>query len=166
MRHKTWIVLVAGSLLVGTGFMALVVSSPGVARAQQEDDHESKPRLLGLLEEVLGELVADGTLSDEQAEVVLAAVATRIETARLCHRSLRQHLREPRLGHRPGFGLGLRLGALFDDGGVDEEEYNGLAEDHPLRRLDLAEQLEDGLVTPQELRKIFPGPDEPCGEDG
>lgn len=55
---------------------------------------------------------------------------------------------------RERFRRGFRLGSLFDDGGIDQEEYDGLGDDHPLKQVDVSEYLEDGLITPDELREI------------
>jgi len=60
-----------------------------------------------------------------------------------------------RRGHP--FRHGMRFGALLDDGGIDREEYDGLDEEHPLKQLDVGDYLEDGLITPGELREIFVG---------
>ncbi|HEX6219786.1 MAG TPA: hypothetical protein VF115_01700 [Acidimicrobiia bacterium] len=58
-----------------------------------------------------------------------------------------------RRGH--DFGHGLRFGALLDDGGIDQEEYGSLDDDHALDQIDVSEYLEDGLITPDEFREIF-----------
>ena len=63
---------------------------------------------------------------------------------------LHRHWRRP-------FRHGLRLGALLDDGGIDRSEYNALPDDHPLKRATVTEYLEDGQITPDELREIFSG---------
>lgn len=58
--------------------------------------------------------------------------------------------------HRRGpFRHGLRFGALLDDGGIDQSEYDALPEDHPLKQIDVTEYLEDGQITPDEFREIF-----------
>lgn len=54
---------------------------------------------------------------------------------------------------RDFFKRGLRLGSLLDDGGIDQEEYDSLDEDHPLKQADVSSYLEDGLITPDELRQ-------------
>jgi len=57
----------------------------------------------------------------------------------------------------PGRGFfrnGLRFGALLDDGGIDQDEYDSLEDDHPLKQIDVSEYLGDGLITPDELREI------------
>ena len=169
MRTKILAAFVAGGLLVGAGLVTSVISVPGTAQAQEESEPESDdhpfPRVLGLLDEVLAVLVDEGTLTEEQADSVASAAAAKAEEVREQHRSLRERLREehPR-AWRP-FAHGFRFGALFDDGGIDQEEYDGLDEDHPLKQLDLSEYLEDGLITPEELREILPDLRELRGKD-
>lgn len=58
---------------------------------------------------------------------------------------------------RGQFRHGPRLGALLDDGGIDQAEYDALADDHPLKQVDVSEYLQDGQITPDELREIFSG---------
>lgn len=58
-----------------------------------------------------------------------------------------------RRGHH--FRHGLRLGALLDDGGIDQEEYDSLDDDHPLKQIDVSEYFDDGLITPDEFSEIF-----------
>lgn len=53
------------------------------------------------------------------------------------------------------FRRGLRFGSLLDDGGIDQTEYDSLGEDHPLKQVDVSEYLEDGLITPDELRQAL-----------
>lgn len=56
---------------------------------------------------------------------------------------------------RDAFKKGARLGALLDDGGIDEAEYAELPEEHPLSQIDVSEYFEDdGLITIDELRQI------------
>lgn len=56
---------------------------------------------------------------------------------------------------RDWFHRGLRFGSLLDDGGIDQEEYDSLPDDHPLKQADVSEYLGDGLITPDELREIL-----------
>ncbi len=56
---------------------------------------------------------------------------------------------------RDAFRRGSRFGSLLDDGGIDEAEYDSLDENHPLRRADVSEYLDDGLITPEDLRELF-----------
>ena len=44
---------------------------------------------------------------------------------------------------------------MLDDGGIDQEEYDSLGDDHPLKQVDVSEYLaDDGLITIDELREI------------
>ena len=55
---------------------------------------------------------------------------------------------------RDAFRKGARFGALLDDGGIDQAEYDELPDDHPLRQIDVSEYLRDGVITIEELREI------------
>lgn len=66
-----------------------------------------------------------------------------------------EDLRGPHRHWRHPFRHGLRLGALLDDGVIDQREYDALPEDHPLKQADVTEYLEDGQIAPDELREIF-----------
>lgn len=50
---------------------------------------------------------------------------------------------------------GLRFGALLDEGGIDQEEYDSLNDDHPLKQIDVSEYLSDGVISLDEFREIF-----------
>ncbi|HZD23919.1 MAG TPA: SHOCT domain-containing protein [Acidimicrobiia bacterium] len=202
MGNKVLVAFVAGGLLVGAGFVTSMVSSPGVAAAEEEtnDDRSDAPILhdFGLLGEVLDDFVDDGTISQDQADAIVEAVEDRAVELREERRSTLEKLGEllddgviteeeaselgednflfserfdeawedgelsaDELGglfhpfHRGAFRRGFRLGALFDDGGIDQEEYDALPERNPLKQVDVTEYLEDGLITRQELREIF-----------
>jgi hypothetical protein len=43
---------------------------------------------------------------------------------------------------------------LLDDGGIDQSEYDGLPDGHPLKDIDVSEYLDDGVITIAELREI------------
>jgi hypothetical protein len=55
---------------------------------------------------------------------------------------------------RGEFWFGARLGALLDDGGIDQEEYDALPDDHPLRQVDVSEYLDDGIISIDEFREL------------
>ena len=145
MSNKIVAALVAGAVLVGAGLATALVSSPAPASAQGSengDDDAVKLRHGALLESVLDELVEAGTIDESQKEAILGALAEKFEELRQEH---------PRLGHR--LHRGLR--SLLDDGGIDAEEYESLPDDHPLKRLDAEELLDDGVITLDELRELF-----------
>lgn len=53
------------------------------------------------------------------------------------------------------FRRGAHLGAMLDDGGIDESEYDSLPDDHPLKQVDVSEYLsDDGVISLDELRQI------------
>jgi polyhydroxyalkanoate synthesis regulator phasin len=172
MRNKIVAAFVAGGLLVGAGFLTSVISAPGAAQAQDtteddstqpgtvpDDSQEPEGRFLrpalGFLEDVLDDLIADGTLTDEQADAVVDAVEAKAQDLIDEHGGeLRERLRDGR-GHWAPFKNGLRFGALLDDGGIDQDEYDALVEDHPLKQVDVTEYLADGTITPEELRELM-----------
>lgn len=86
-----------------------------------------------LLSDALDEAWADGELTIEE---------------------LREARPHPRLR---AFKHGARFGALLDDGGIDQSEYDELADNHPrLAEIDVSEYLgDDGVITPEELREIW-----------
>jgi polyhydroxyalkanoate synthesis regulator phasin len=177
MRTKIIAAFVAGGLLVGAGFLTSVISAPGAAQAQDtteddstqddstqkdtapDDSQEPERRFLrpalGFLEDVLDDLIADGTLTDEQADAVIDGVEAKAQDLIDEHGGeLRERLREGR-EHWGPFKNGLRFGALLDDGGIDQDEYDALGEDHPLKQVDVTEYLADGTITPEELRELM-----------
>lgn len=150
MSRKIMAAVAAGAILVGGGFVFSAVSSPGIAGAQEETPGEDSvaPRALGFLERVLDELVAEGTIDQADADAVLAAVEEEIEEFKEEH---------PEWAHprRHLLRQGARVGALLDDGGITQEEYDSLPADSRLRDLELGDALDDGLITPEELREIL-----------
>lgn len=201
MRNKIIASLVAGTVLVGAGFVTAMVSAPGAAIAQEdnETDHEGFiPRALGFLGGVLDDLVGAGEISQDDADTVLDAVAAAMEEAKAERQEIRQAIKEafedgeltvdeasilpddhglfsekfdeawedgiltkqeirelnlhPR---REAFRRGVRFGALLDDGGIDADEYAALGTDHPLKRVDIGDALNDGIITLDELRAIW-----------
>lgn len=57
---------------------------------------------------------------------------------------------------RDSFRRGAHFGALLDDGGVDQTEFDGLPDDHPLKQVENIESYfeGDGVITLDELREI------------
>jgi hypothetical protein len=166
MRSKIFAAVAAGGLLVGAGLVTSIVSSPGVANAQDETEapDEMRPERVGgrgILDEVLDDLVAEGTLTQEQADAVARAAEEKVEELRDLWRQHLGDLSEDELREGApfplwrGFGHGFRLRGLLDDGGIDQGEYDGLRDTHPLKQVDVSEYLEDGLITPEEVREIF-----------
>ena len=205
MRSKIITALVAGGLLVGAGFATSVISAPSTASAQEEgtdtDQERKSPfhRGFEFLSGVLGDLVGEGTISQDDANAVLNAVEEKAEAVKAEHEATRElikgfledgviteaeasqlpddlwifnerldeawedgeltseELRQARPHtRRDTFKRGARTGALLDDGGIDQGEYDALGDDHPLKQIDVSAYLaSDGLITPEELREIW-----------
>jgi polyhydroxyalkanoate synthesis regulator phasin len=96
-----------------------------------EDEAAQLPDDHGIFNERFDEAWADGELTSEE---------------------LREARPHPR---RDAFKKGARFGALLDDGGIDRGEYDALGDDHPLKQIDVSGYLDDGLITPEELREIW-----------
>ncbi len=204
MKEKVIAATVAGGLLVGAGFATAAISNPAVAEAQETDpteENDVRPfhRHSAFLEDVLAELVADGTIDQGQADAIVEALTAKaealkaeleeiraliegfledgvitadelaqlsdthpfndpdgpfaeaLEDGQLTLEELQEAKPHPR---RDFFKRGARFGALLDDGGIDQEEYDSLGEDHPLKQVDVSEYLEDGVITIDELREL------------
>lgn len=139
MGNKIWAAALAGGLLVGAGFIASAVSSPGTAIAQEEtegiDEDGPFPRVLGFLGEVLDGLVGDGTITQDQADAVAAAAEERATTLREERRAERDLVRE-----------------LLEDDVITEDEASQLPDDHFVFSDRYDEAWEDGELTRDELR--------------
>jgi hypothetical protein len=125
----------AGLLLVGGA--TAVLAQPGGVAGGASSVGTVVDRAGGLLEDVLGDLVDDGTLTQEQADAVTDGVETRREELRTEFETLREQMR--------GF---------LEDDTLSADELAQLPEDHPLRNLD--QYLEDGQLTEDELRELRP----------
>lgn len=212
MREKVLAATVAGGLLISAGFVAAVVSAPGIASAQEDtteaDNVRPHHRHGALLQEVLDDLVADGTISQDQADAIKDALAAKAEAFQAEKEELRQliagfldddvitadELAQLPADHifndpdgpfadavadgeltrdeiaeviphqrRDSFRRGVRFGALLDDGGIDQSEYDSLPENHPLKQIDVSEYLADGVISLDELREIHQS-QEPLGD--
>lgn len=97
-----------------------------------------------ITEEEAAELPEDHFLFDERFDEAWEDGELSADDLRGLHR----HWRHP-------FRHGLRLGALLDEGGIDQGEYDALPGSHPLKQTDVSRYLEDGQITPDELREIF-----------
>jgi len=56
---------------------------------------------------------------------------------------------------RDSFKRGARFGALLDDGGISQAEYDDLPDDHRLKQVEnIEDYLTDGVITIEELKAI------------
>lgn len=206
MKQKLLAATVAGGVLVGAGFVTAAISSPGVASAQNDSPDSTEETNVGpiknhgsVLEDVLSDLVEDGTIDQSQADAIVEAFDAKTAEFRTAAQDLRgliagfledgvitaeeldrlpdvfpfndlervfgdalddgeltldefqEAFPHPRRGQ---FWAGARLGALLDDGGIDQEEYDSLSDDHPLKQVDMTEFLSDGIISIDELREL------------
>lgn len=208
MKEKVLSAVVAGGLLVGAGFVTAAISSPAVAGAQEDsssadpsEENHVRPfsRHAAILDDVLADLVDDGTIDQGQADAIVEALTAKAEELKAERQELRvliedlledgvlsadelaqlpedhpfndpdgpyadaledgeltiEEIREERPHpRRDWFKRGVRFGAILDDGGIDQSEYDGLSDDHPLKQIDVSEYLEDGVISIDELREI------------
>lgn len=147
--------LAAAGVLIAGGFVAATVSTPAPASAQESTEAPSeegtieRPEKGAVLDEVFTELVADGVISQDQADQIQAALEAK-------HEELREQFgdRLQRRDHRNRLG-GFLQGAL-EDGVVDADELAQLPDGHPLNDPEgpFAEYLDDGQLTAEELEQI------------
>ncbi len=110
------------------------------------------------LREMVKTFLEDGVITEEEAAQLPEdhfLLSERFDEAwddgQLTVEEIRSLMPHPR---RDAFRRGARLGALLDDGGIDQAEYDALPEEHPLKRIDVSSYLEDGIITIGELREI------------
>ena len=161
---KIFVSIAAAGVLVAGAFAASsVVDSPAhaqtaVTAAVESDDAEAdgRPdfaRPHDVMDEVLGALVADRTLTQSQADAVEAAFETKHEEVRAEMEAWREE--HPGRFER-GFKRGLAMGGLLEDGVIDAGELSELPDDHPLKDADgpAADFLADGQLTEDELKQM------------
>lgn len=129
-----------------------------ILNAVEEKAAEVKEEREALREEIKGYL-EDGVLTSDEAAnlpedhwLLSDALDDAWADGELTIGEIREARPHPR---RDAFRHGARFGALLDDGGIDEAEYEGLPDEHPLKQIDVSEYFEDdGLITVDELRQI------------
>jgi hypothetical protein len=206
VKQKLLAATVAGGLMVGAVFLTAAISNPEVAAAQEDSPDSSEETNVGpfknhgsVLEDVLSDLVEDGTIDQGQADAIVEALDAKTAEFRTAAQDLRglivgfledgvitaeeldqlpdvfpfndlerifgdalddgeltlEEFQEAfPLPKRGQFWSGARFGALLDDGGIDQEEYDSLGADHPLKQMDMTEYLADGIITLDELREL------------
>lgn len=147
---------IVAMLLVGGALAANAVIG-GQATAQESDDapaeDQARFRPGGLLAETLDELVADGTITQAQADAITDSLAAKVEEHRDEFEQRRDRFRDGR--HR-----GFFLGRYLDDDVIDADELaeimGQLPDDHWLNDPDgpAAPYLEDDQLTVDELRQL------------
>lgn len=126
--RKTLLIMATSALVVGGSLVAVAWTDETAA------DNERGP-IGHAVEEVLDELVADDTLTREQADAVLDALEERRD-------EVRAEMEETR----------ALLDEFWSDGELTQEEIDRLPEWH--RWSELTEALEDGVITRDEVEDL------------
>jgi polyhydroxyalkanoate synthesis regulator phasin len=143
--------LAAASVLVAGAFVASAVTvDPADAQTGETNTVEVRPEPGAGLDELMAELVADGTLTQAQADTV----KERLVTAREEHRADRQERHEARKENR------AQIREFLEDDVISADELAQLSDDHPFLDPEgpLGDALEDGQITKAELeaaRDVF-----------
>ena len=161
---KIFVSITAAGVLVAGAFAAsTIVGTPAeaqvAANAAIETDEVEVPARPGsagpgaILDEVLGDLVADGTLDQGEADAVKAALEAKHAEVRAEMEAWRDE--NPGRFER-GFKRGFGMGGMLEDGVIDAAELAELPDDHPLKDADgpAAEYLADGQLTEAELKAM------------
>ena len=146
----------AGVLVVGAFAAGVITDSPATAQTVGPTVAEDGERV-GPLEEVLDGLVADGTLSQAQADEVearLRAAHEELKEERQERREERREERQERREERREDRAQIR--DYLEDGVIDADELAELGDDHPFNDPDgpFADAVADGELTADELRSV------------
>lgn len=155
--RKILAALAASGVLVAGAITAAAVTDSGVAVAQETTEGEAtteapaRPERGQHMDEVLGGLVEDNVITQEQANQIKAAFEEK--AAELREEFGDRGRRAP--GFRDGFRRGFDIGGLLEDGVIDADELAELGSGHPLNDPEgpAADYLDGGL-TQEELQEI------------
>lgn len=143
MRKRIIAATVAGGLLIGAGFVTSAVSAPGTAAAQDDssdtDAVGTMPRILGFFQDLLDQLVGDGTITQDQADAIADAAQEKAGQIRDEREAMHELMQQ-----------------LLEDGVITEEEAAQLPDDHPFFDEAFDEAWSDGELTIEEIRSIAP----------
>ncbi len=152
MRKKIIAGLATVGLVAGAGVTTAVVSTPGLAVAQEAGDEA--PEVPGPENRgggPLAGLVETGVLDEEEVAAIHDVLRELREAAReeAGEDEARPHRRHP-------VRAGFRLHELLEDGVIDADEIAGLPEDSPVLDPEgpFAPYLEDGELTQEELEEL------------
>jgi len=141
--------LAAASVLVAGAFVASTVAS-SEAEAQTEEapvvaDEMRRPSPGRVLAGVLGDLVDDGTLTQDQSDAVTAALATKRD-------ELKEKLGDRKDRFEKRHRVRAQIREWLEDGVISADELSELPVDLPFFSDDgpLADALEDGEITQAE----------------
>lgn len=153
---KIFVSMAAAGVLVAGAFVAsTIVDGQAIAQTIDEPAVERPdiPNPGDILDEVLSDLVTDGTLDQGEADAVKDALETKHEEVR----ARIDEWREDNPGRfERGFKRGFAMGGVLEDGVIDASELAELPDDHPFRGPDgpAAKFLDDGELSEDELRQL------------
>ncbi len=135
----------AGVLVAGAFVAGVVTDAPATAQTLDPAVTEDGDRT-GPFEEVMNGLVADGTLTQAQADEVEARL-------RAAHEDVREERMERRNERRENRA---QIREYLEDGVIDSAELAELGDDHPFNDPDgpFADAAADGELTKEELQEI------------
>lgn len=141
--------------LVGEGAISSE-DADAVLGAVESRVEEAKAERQAAREQLQGFLEDDVLTEDEASQLPEdhPLLGDRFDEAWADGELTREEIDEAR-PHRPRLRVKASIRALMDDGGIDQEEYDSLGDDHPLKGIDVSSYLEDGLITSDELRQIW-----------
>lgn len=151
---RTIVTAVIAAVVITAGAFAATAVVGGQATAQESDEpaieQRDRPHRGAILEETLSELVADGTITQAQADAITDALAAKAEA----HKAEREENREQRQAVRDQFR------SAIEDGVIDSAELAelqaALPDGHWLNNPDspAAPYLQDGELTSDELSQL------------
>lgn len=152
MKRLLWLP-VAGFLLVAGA--AVAAAAPGLADTAQSllaNQGMGSKGAAGfeaggpgaLLEDVLGDMVGTGVITQEQSDAIVAALTTAAEDRRAELEAQRAEMRE----------MWTQIGGFLEDGVISADEIGQLPDDNPFSSL--SDILADGQVTQEELESVAP----------
>ncbi|MDK1019402.1 MAG: hypothetical protein QGD89_08375 [Actinomycetota bacterium] len=138
----------AGVIVAGAFVVATIASSEASAQADEAPvvtEEARRSQRVGILDEVLGTLVADGTLTRDQADAVKDALGAK-------RAELKESFGDRREQRARGHRIRARVEEWLEDGVITPDELSQLPQDAPIFADDgpLADALEDGVITQAE----------------
>lgn len=138
--------LIATGILTVGAFAAVAITGNAASAQSDETAESSEVDRPTPYQDVLDDLVADGTLTQAQADAVKEALKEKFEELEPLREERRDRIRD-RIRKRH------HIRHLLDDGVISADEIAELPDDHPFKDPDgpLADALADGEITREEL---------------
>ncbi len=140
----------AGILVAGTFAASTATTSPADAQATDTDVVAERPEPGPARDAAMDGLVADGTLTQAQADTVKDRLLAAHEERRAEREARREERKERRAERRANRA---QIREFLEDDVITADELAQLSEDHPFRNPDgpIGDALADGEITRDEL---------------